>query len=88
MPLGQRNALQPYFGAGLAVNSWRYSESGEFIDFGRNREIFRELVRVAAEHGWGETPLLITEGGGRRLNGELTVRKPSAELLRRLGARE
>ncbi len=45
-------------------------------------------ARVDARNGWGETPLLITEGGGRRLNGELIVNKPSAELLRRLGARE
>src|SRR5688572_7367074 len=42
LPLGQRNALQPYFGAGLSVINWRYSESGEFIDFGQGREIFRD----------------------------------------------
>ena len=45
-------------------------------------------ARVDARNNWGETPLLITEGGGRRLNGELIVRKESAELLRKLGARE
>jgi ankyrin len=45
-------------------------------------------ARVDARNGWGETPLLITEGGGRRLNGELIVRPPAAELLRKLGARE
>jgi hypothetical protein len=42
VPTGQRSPVQPYFGAGLAVINWRYSESGEFIDFGDNREIFRD----------------------------------------------
>ena len=35
VPLGQQNPVQPYFGAGLNVINWRYSEFGEFIDFGR-----------------------------------------------------
>jgi hypothetical protein len=41
LPLGQSNGIQPYFGAGLAVFNWRYSESGEFVDK-RDRSIFRE----------------------------------------------
>jgi hypothetical protein len=40
LPLGQSNGVQPYFGAGLAVFNWRYSESGEFVDIEGN--IFRE----------------------------------------------
>jgi hypothetical protein len=32
LPLGQSNGVQPYFGAGLGVFNWRYSESGEFVD--------------------------------------------------------
>lgn len=43
LPLGQRNGFQPYFGAGLQLVSWRYSESGEFIDFTTpGRDLFRE----------------------------------------------
>jgi len=43
LPLGQRSAFQPYFGAGLSVINWRYSESGEFIDFSNGgREIFQD----------------------------------------------
>ena len=64
LPLGQRNALQPYFGAGLAVVNWRYSESGEFIDFGRNREIFRDQF-VADGNATG--PVIF---GGIRFGGE------------------
>jgi hypothetical protein len=33
--------VQPYFGVGLGVFNWRYSESGEFVDF-RDESIFRE----------------------------------------------
>jgi len=41
LPLGQSNGVQPYFGGGLGIFSWRYSEDGEFIDF-RDGTIFRE----------------------------------------------
>jgi hypothetical protein len=32
-PLGHRRSVQPYVSAGAAVNFWRYSETGEFVDF-------------------------------------------------------
>ncbi|MEX1128656.1 MAG: hypothetical protein WD227_04165 [Vicinamibacterales bacterium] len=38
LPIGRRGGFQPYIGAGVAVINWRYSESGEFVDF--NDEIF------------------------------------------------
>ena len=78
LPLGQRNALQPYFGAGLAVVNWRYSESGEFVDFNNNREIFRDQF-VASGNETGPVVL-----GGLRFGGEVwsaggEVRYHSAE---------
>jgi outer membrane protein W len=33
LPFGRGNAVEPYVGAGLAVLNWRYSETGEFVDF-------------------------------------------------------
>jgi hypothetical protein len=36
LPLGARSAIQPYVGAGVAVYFWRYSETGEFVDFTDN----------------------------------------------------
>lgn len=44
LPLGQSNGVQPYFGGGLGIFNWRYSESGEFVDFSdpRNPVIFNE----------------------------------------------
>jgi len=33
LPLGRESVVQPYIGGGVGVISWRYSETGEFIDF-------------------------------------------------------
>lgn len=41
LPLGQSNGVQPYLGAGVGIFNWRYSESGEFVDF-TDGTIFRE----------------------------------------------
>jgi hypothetical protein len=53
LPLGQASRVQPYFGAGLGIFSWRYSESGEFVDFGTSPPtIFREqFVDSGSETG-------------------------------------
>jgi hypothetical protein len=40
LPLGARKAFQPYFGGGLAVYFWRYSETGEFL--GTDDSIFSD----------------------------------------------
>ena len=41
LPLGQSSGVQPYFGGGIGVVNWRYSESGEFVD-PRDSSIFRD----------------------------------------------
>jgi len=40
LPLGQHRGFQPYVGAGLGVVNWRYSESGDFVDFA-DRSVFK-----------------------------------------------
>ena len=40
LPLGHQGGVQPFFGAGVGVHAWRYSESGEFVD--SNNAIFRK----------------------------------------------
>lgn len=65
LPLGQRNALQPYLGVGLGVINWRYSESGDFIDFNNNLEIFRGSF---VESGTSTGPIVL---GGIRFGGEV-----------------
>ena len=39
LPLGRSTGFQPYIGAGIGVINWRYSETGEFVDF--NDQVFR-----------------------------------------------
>jgi outer membrane protein W len=64
LPLGQQSGVQPYFGAGLGLINWRYSESGEFIDFSQNNAIFREqFVASGSETG----PVVL---GGIRFAGD------------------
>ena len=38
LPIGRRTAVQPYVGAGIGLFNWRYTETGEFVDF--NSDIF------------------------------------------------
>lgn len=40
IPTGRRASVQPYIGAGIGAIRWRYTETGEFVDF--NGEIFRD----------------------------------------------
>jgi len=69
LPLGQRSPLQPYFGAGLTVVNWRYSEFGQFIDFSNGgRTIFTdEFVADGTSTG----PVVL--GGVRFADGGLSV---------------
>ena len=50
LPLGQSNGVQPYFGVGAGLFNWRYSESGEFVDF-RDETIFRETYVADGNSG-------------------------------------
>lgn len=36
LPLGHRAPIVPYIGAGIGVFGWRYSESGQFVDYPAN----------------------------------------------------
>ena len=42
-----RGGVQPYIGAGVGVFAWRYSETGEFVDF-TDGSIFRDSFSAAA----------------------------------------
>jgi hypothetical protein len=66
LPLGQQSAVQPYVGAGLGLINWRYSEFGEFADFGAGSppSIFEDSF-VAS--GTKAGPLVL---GGIRFGGD------------------
>jgi hypothetical protein len=42
LPLSASSPVQIYFGGGLTVMPWRYSESGDFIDFNNNGSVFHD----------------------------------------------
>jgi hypothetical protein len=79
LPLGQSSPVQPYFGAGLGIFNWRYSETGDFID--TNGVIFRDsFVDSGSETG----PIVL---GGIRFSsdratagGEIRYHKADADL--------
>jgi hypothetical protein len=80
-PLGRHSPVQPYFGAGLGLFAWRYSESGEFIDFGANRAIFRDTFVASGTQPGAVFLGGIRFGGGGTTGGfEIRHHKASADL--------
>ena len=66
--------MQPYIGAGLGIINWRYVESGEFIDFGAGRVIFRDTF---VESGSNVGPVVV---GGIRFAGDASVRASRSSI--------
>ncbi|HEY1308286.1 MAG TPA: hypothetical protein VGF24_32275 [Vicinamibacterales bacterium] len=78
LPLGHHNGFQPYIGAGLAVIAWRYSETGDFIDFNNNNAVFRDsFVNTGADVG----PVVLggIRGASRTFSAGFEIRYQSAE---------
>jgi opacity protein-like surface antigen len=51
LPLGRSSGVQPYVGGGLGIFNWRYSETGEFVDF-RDFSIFRDrFIAEGTDYG-------------------------------------
>jgi hypothetical protein len=78
LPLGQSSPVQPYFGGGLGLFNWRYSESGEFVDFQRGNAIFREQY-VASGSQTGPVVLGGLRFAGDALASGFEVRYQSAD---------
>lgn len=85
LPLGQSSGVQPYFGGGLGIINWRYSESGEFVDrncpTGRSCPIFRDsFVASGSQTG----PLAVAgirfAGDTVSAGGEIRFQKADASL--------
>ena len=81
LPMGRGAAVEPYVGVGLGVNRWRYSETGEFVDFSDDT-IFR--ARYIAD-GTASGPVVL---GGLRapvgdawtVGGELRWHRAEGEI--------
>jgi hypothetical protein len=82
LPLGQSSPVQPYFGAGLGIFSWRYSESGEFVDFGTVPfTIFRDqFVASGSETGPVALGGIRFAGDTLSVGGEVRYHSADAEL--------
>lgn len=66
-PLGHRSPVQPYIGAGLGLIAWRYSEFGDFVDFGHNLDVVPgQYVATGTAAG----PVVL---GGIRFAGDVAV---------------
>ncbi len=82
VPTGQSSPVQPYIGAGVAIINWRYSEFGDFVDFGSTALVVRPGTFVAT--GTEVGPVVL--GGVRlvsdafSLGGEVRYQKADAEL--------
>lgn len=82
LPLGRRSAVQPYVGGGLGIYNWRYSETGDFIDFTRpGRPIFRDSY---AANGTEVGPVAVfglrVPLGSASIGGEIRYQKAEADL--------
>ena len=78
LPLRQTSPVQPYFGGGLGLFAWRYSESGEFVDFQRRNAIFRDQF-VASGTETGPVVLGGIRFAGDAISGGFEVRYLSAD---------
>ena len=79
LPLGATSPVQPYFGGGIGVIGWKYSEVGEFVD--AELDVFRDEFE---DSGWRVGPVIL--GGVRfaldsfSVGGEVRWQKADADL--------
>lgn len=82
LPLGRNRAFQPYVGGGIGVTNWRYSETGDFIDFtATGRPIYHDSY---AASGTAIGPVAIFGArvpmGRFSVGGEIRYQKAEGEL--------
>jgi hypothetical protein len=78
LPLSAASPVQVYFGAGLSLIPWRYSETGDFIDFNNNREVFRDTF-LGSGTATGGVALAGVRFQGRSATGGFEVKYHKAE---------
>jgi hypothetical protein len=83
LPLGRSAAFQPYVGGGIGFYNWRYSETGDFIDFSLpGRDIFRESY-VASGTATGPVAIFgarVPIGLNGLLGGEVRYQRAEGDL--------
>jgi len=88
VPTGLSSPIQPYFGAGVALVNWRYSEFGDFIDFGAPGRPVRPGTFVATGTSAGPVAFggLRFGSEGVSVGGEIRYQRAEGELDGRFAA--
>ncbi len=82
LPLGHTTPFQPYIGGGLGIYNWRYSETGDFVDFSLpGRPVFRESYTAS---GTSLGPVAVFglrfPVGNATIGGEMRYQKAEGDL--------
>lgn len=82
LPLGRSAAFQPYVGGGIGIYNWRYSETGDFVDFSLpGRPVFREAYTAS---GTSLGPVAVFGArfpiGNATVGGEVRYQKAEGDL--------
>ncbi len=82
LPLGRNSAFQPYVGGGVGIYNWRYSETGDFIDFTlAGRPVFRDSF---VQSGTSVGPVAVFGArfpvGNATIGGEVRYQKAEGDL--------
>jgi hypothetical protein len=82
LPLGRSGPVQPYVGGGIGIFNWRYSETGDFINFAApGLPIFRDSF---VEDGTDIGPVAVFGArvplGRLAIGGEIRYQKAEGEL--------
>ena len=83
LPLGRQGAFQPYLGGGIGIYNWRYSETGDFIDFTFPGRPFS--ARACRQTGTSIGPVAVFGarfliGSNATIGGELSYQKAEGDL--------
>ncbi len=83
LPLGRSAAFQPYVGGGIGLYNWRYTETGDFIDFSvPGSPIFRESY-VATGNSVGPVAVFgarVPIGLNASIGGEVRYQRAEGDL--------
>jgi outer membrane protein W len=83
LPLGRSAGFQPYVGGGIGLYNWRYSETGDFIDFSvPGTPIFRESY-VASGTSLGPVAVFgarVPLGLNASIGGEVRYQRAEGDL--------
>lgn len=85
LPLGRSAGIEPYIGAGVAVINWRYSETGDFVDFTDNSIFTDEFIGKGTATGPTILGGVLFPMGNWSVGGEVRWQRALGDLPADLG---